>query len=279
MLKKLRWHLTLICTLITAGILSIMSFFALSIFEKHYAMQLEGTLENHLHTIIYRLQNEQNISQSYLLETETANHLIIAIEDNGTPLLFNGNETLSSTTRNSLIDEAKRLATEKYSFNLNPIYTSLIDVPQIIFEFRPESKMHYQAALAVFSVSSGRCMVVVLHDLVESDAYIFQIRLTFVLLTLGGIILLAVFSYWFAGHAIIPIEQNMKKQAEFIAAASHELRSPLAVLQTSITALEYEEASPNAHFIHLIHKECNRMKRLVNDLLTLAHSGLCILNP
>ncbi len=95
-------------------------------------------------------------------------------------------------------------------------------------------------------------------------------RLLFILLTIIGFILLGVFSFLFAGHAIKPIEQSQKKQTEFISAASHELRSPLAVIDTNTSALRFEKESINAHFTDIIRKECHRMKHLVDDLLLLA---------
>lgn len=271
MIKQIRRHLTFICAFITAAILSTMSFIALNIFEKHFDAQTKGTLDNQLNTIIFRLQTERNIGQSYLLETETTYQLIISIEDNSTPLLFKGSH-FSMEKRDALVKDAKRLATEQYGFNLTPIYTSLINVPTATFEFKTSSHEHFNAALAVFGIDTGRCTLVILQDLSEADAYIKQIRLLFVALTLTGIILLALFSYWFSGHAIIPIENNMKQQAEFIAAASHELRSPLAVLQTSADVLQYEKGTQETHFIETIHRECQRMKRLVDDLLTLANT-------
>lgn len=66
-------------------------------------------------------------------------------------------------------------------------------------------------------------------------------------------------------------KRKSKKQAEFIAAASHELRSPLAVIQASASAVR---ASPeNAdQMLSNIEKECTRMGNLIKDLLVLAAS-------
>lgn len=59
------------------------------------------------------------------------------------------------------------------------------------------------------------------------------------------------------------------RQIIFFAGASHELRSPLAVMISSLTAMEVcpERAS---EFHQIIKKESLRMQRLVNDMFTLA---------
>ena len=72
-------------------------------------------------------------------------------------------------------------------------------------------------------------------------------------LTLLGLGLLALFSWGFAGHVLRPIQESQKKQAAFIAAASHELRSPLAVIHSGLTALQEAPPDRAEHFLSLIH--------------------------
>lgn len=85
-----------------------------------------------------------------------------------------------------------------------------------------------------------------------------------------GILLLSLFSYWFAGRAILPITINQQKQVQFIAAASHELKSPLAVIQGSNSVIKSHDYLDDHPFTMQIEKECKRMARLVDDLLLLA---------
>lgn len=51
-----------------------------------------------------------------------------------------------------------------------------------------------------------------------------------------GTLLLAAISWRLTGKALAPTTLAMRRQKEFIAAASHELRSPLAVVKASVDA-------------------------------------------
>ena len=70
------------------------------------------------------------------------------------------------------------------------------------------------------------------------------------------------------------IADHLAKNRDFMANAAHELRSPLAAIQSAVevtldkprTAVEYEET------LFLLHDQCRHLGQLVNQLLQLAHS-------
>ncbi|MFC1649789.1 sensor histidine kinase [Patescibacteria group bacterium] len=70
-----------------------------------------------------------------------------------------------------------------------------------------------------------------IQDLVETRNQIF----TILLYTNAGILALSSFAgYFLAGKTLSPIEETLVKQKRFVADASHELRTPITSLQTSI---------------------------------------------
>lgn len=61
-------------------------------------------------------------------------------------------------------------------------------------------------------------------------------RLWLILIYTNGAIFLfsAIAGYFLAGRTLKPIEQSLEEQKRFVAEASHELKTPLTALQTSV---------------------------------------------
>lgn len=80
--------------------------------------------------------------------------------------------------------------------------------------------------------------------------------------------------YWMAGRALEPIHESFRRVTEFTADASHELRTPVAIIQTTA---ELMLARPRTQEEHTkawtaITNETGRTSRLIADLLTLARA-------
>ena len=67
---------------------------------------------------------------------------------------------------------------------------------------------------------------------------------------------------------IQPVETSFRRQKQFIADASHELKTPLSVIMASAEALEDDRSE--AKWLHNIQDEAERMNHLIADLLDLA---------
>lgn len=85
--------------------------------------------------------------------------------------------------------------------------------------------------------------------------------------------LLGLFALYFMNRRLIdrvlePVEKARQRQTEFIAAASHELRSPLAVMKANLAAARGREDKDE--FFRIMQKECDRLGSLTEDLLLLA---------
>ena len=90
------------------------------------------------------------------------------------------------------------------------------------------------------------------------------------LITVGMIIELLVFgiSYYLADKAIRPVQDAYRKQKEFIANASHELKTPIAAARANFEALGTTEQP----WTDNVDAELDRAAELVNSMLTLART-------
>lgn len=107
-------------------------------------------------------------------------------------------------------------------------------------------------------------------DMSESKQLLNNIRMSF--LIVGSLMLIAIYyiSEKFASKAVDGIEDSWMRQKQFIADASHELKTPLAIIKTNLAVLELDQ-DDNA-WLENIHNETNRMQVLIQDLLLLAQS-------
>ncbi|MCD7856500.1 MAG: HAMP domain-containing histidine kinase, partial [Clostridiales bacterium] len=97
----------------------------------------------------------------------------------------------------------------------------------------------------------------------------------YLLLGAAGVTAMLAVSWLLCRIATRPTERAVEEQWAFIAAASHELRSPLAVVRASLYAAGQQSDQPAVQSqLALADQEAARMSRLVGDLLTLTGSGV-----
>lgn len=113
------------------------------------------------------------------------------------------------------------------------------------------------------------------HPWFEVTKPIQQLTVDLVLWVSGMIICVAGIGWFLSGIAIQPIRESYQSLKQFTADASHELRNPIATIQTNVQmALAYPDSSPQQQQQQLqtIERLTQRLGRLVNDLLFLARS-------
>lgn len=117
-----------------------------------------------------------------------------------------------------------------------------------------------------------------------SEYYQMLISLFIMMLLVGMLFLVitAVVGHFMAGKAMVPIQQAFLRQREFVADASHELRTPISIFQASVEVVESDRNQVLSPFSQQVladmKSEIRRMTKLVADLLTLARADSGVAN-
>ena len=100
--------------------------------------------------------------------------------------------------------------------------------------------------------------------------------------TSATVAMVAAIGWLLSGLAMQPIRESYQRLKQFTADASHELRNPIAIIQTNVqVALSDPESDPQMQRYHLqvVERLTRRLGRLVDDLLFLARQDSSTAQP
>ena len=267
MFPHLRRKLILVYTMSTGLILSLVLALAFCFYASSVSRQGEAAFQNQLFTLSSRLQSDSAFSDSELSRMELQHHLLISIEENGHSLFFTG-AYFPATSRDILTARAEEAAQEEgISTTSAPISSEL--TASSLLHIRGDANDSYLASVLVARQESGYKKLVLLSDETGTNTQLLLTGLLYLLIDAAGILLLFLIGRRFVNHALRPAEKSFVKQQEFVSAASHELRSPLAVIRASASAIS-DSPEHCGRLIDTILKECQRGSSLIKNLLLLA---------
>lgn len=258
MLRKLRARLTLLCAALCGLVVVGISATALCVTQTQY---LDTCAQQNLRIaaqLAARVAAEQSISRAILSQTEQDENVVVALWDCGQPLRWG-----TGTQRQELVEAAAEQARHS-GLELGQ------NGPSATLSFLTGAQNETWRCSAVrLATGTGSVAVLVMQPRGPEFAHLARLWGMFCLLGLAGLAAVAALGWVFAGLAIRPVQTAQTQQAQFIAAASHELRGPLAVIRADSEAARLHPQQ-TADFLQGIDREAARMGRLVDELLLLA---------
>ena len=269
MFQKIRLRLTLLSGGITTLILVVMTLGYLYTSEKNLMQSRIFSWQSDVSSIAFNLEQQTVITHTWLANLEASGNYYVSILDNNTPFLFN------DRMHNAAFHDFIAATWAYYRENSDTLPENTISYRSRYKSFLFQKEQSYYCFVVTLDKetasenSSLELLLITPLSLIQNQ--IFQQRLVFM-----GIILIALAAIWlfawlFTGKLLYPIEENRKKQNQFVAAASHELRTPLAViLSCTESMLEKPDSMPFSRDLSTVKSEALRMSSLIQDLLTLS---------
>lgn len=264
MFKRIRFRLTLLSGSITTLILIIMTIGYLSISEKNLLDNKLASYENDIHNIASNLEQQNILSHTWLSKLEANDKYYVSVLDNQVPFLYND---VKNQPRNKALIEQAWLFYREQADSL-PVHTISYRMNYSDFSLKDSSNKEYLCYVITRSDHNTCLELLMIAPLEALKKQMIRQRLIFLSIIVVADFVLWIFSWFFTGKLLFPIEENRKKQNQFIAAASHELRTPLAVILSCAEGLQEKQIT--AQELNTIKNESLRMSKLLEDMLTLS---------
>lgn len=266
MFGKFRRRMTLFCALATGGIFVCMTLLVLMVSEHAIRDEQYHTFLNRVETVCDYMEGQNVVTANLLAKLYGRDRMFVTLYDSGSRMMQPG------TPDQEGAEVAVRETAAARGLDISQPLESGSDGGYVHFPVKSPSGVEYFGAAASFPRGGSQISAVMLYPLDRLRAQIARQRVLFTLIDLLGLTLLAIFAWVFVKLLMAPLEQSRRDQVQFVASAAHELRSPLAVMLSNLSALEKAGPEEQRRFRDNIKAEGSRMSRLVDDLLVLANT-------
>lgn len=171
-----------------------------------------------------------------------------------------------------LVDNQFNIISKASSFNID----------DSLYENAKKAVMSQKKAVSVFKINDtywaytidpapfGQRIVFI--DITSQQGILTSMIYIFLIVAIIMVIFIYFISRFFANRSIKPVQDAFDKQQQFIADASHELKTPLTVINTNVDLLlsnSHDTISNQSKWLYYIKSQSERMSKLTNDLLYL----------
>ena len=231
----------------------------------------ESTFFQRMSTLlIYQIESSSTDLNTSLKDYEDNYHIFSLITDRKGKKVYQSNFSFPTSIDSLLKGVKKQTATNSLSHS--EIGTTSQDG---ILELNGDKQDTYLVIPATIVTSSDIVYeTIFIYQIDSLNSILQRILPLYLLMWLLAFIAVIFLTQYLLKKALAPTERVLKSQKEFVATASHELKSPLAVMVAN-TDMLLEDTSLNeqsSQAVQTIDFECMRLSRLVKDMLLLASS-------
>lgn len=269
MLNKLKNRLIIFYGSSTTAILAIVMVIVFIINERQEQQYEHNLFQNNINQLVDQLSDINTIDTKWLIQFQETNNLLIRIQENG--IIIPSYYQIGTKKEQSILyDTLTKQVTDEGMFVDTYLFYKH-NYKSNIYELCSGFEESYLGSAAYIESNNNKRFIYIIKILPQPGLNSLYSLVRYVLLTLTGSAFLFLFSYLFIKKVVRPVEEGQQKQVEFIAAASHELRSPLTVIRTGITTIRKNPEKSDS-ILPYIESESDRLVSLINDLLLLAAS-------
>ena len=121
--------------------------------------------------------------------------------------------------------------------------------------------------------NAAYALSIVFLDIDDASRGLGTLLVSLIIIGIGAVAAIFLISMFVSNRAIRPVEESIARQRRFVADASHELKTPIAVIAANAEAASgAADEGERAVWIDNITDETNRMNELVDSLLSLARA-------
>jgi len=271
-LNKLRINLTLMNTGVLIGLLLFISIFLYVVLSVDIETNVNNNLKiycSQLANNIEYLEREQDgqptteeEQQGYVEYTRSL------VENNISYAIFNQNYKIIDKSPAIPLEENKLIAIATHYFSENR--------DKYLISNYESGGTDYKVCTYMVVNKNGDLKIVQAMKNMKPERTLLGNALRMIGITvLFGASLSFLGGYFLSGRSLIPIKKSVQRQQEFLADASHELRTPIAVIQTNLEVVKTsgdETVDSQMIWVDNAYDEVKRMRQIVEDLMFLARA-------
>lgn len=272
MLNNLYRKLYILFSVSIMLIISLVIAFAVTT-AVHSDRENESTMFQRMTTLlIYQLENSQSDMESTIQSYEDKYDLFVRLENSKGQEIYQSK--LSFPTETDILLQEVLEQTKGQQMTPEGNNNSFTSQGGIYTLAGKEHDEYYAIPATIATTTNDEYSAVFMCHVSNLSVVLSQLLPHYLLiwiLALAGVLVLTRF---LLKKAFMPTERVLKSQKDFVATASHELKSPLAVMVANTDILTDNQSldEPAKQAVSVIEAECMRLSRLVKDMLLLASS-------